>query len=336
MQDEISLREIIEVVWKGKAVIAIVTIAAMIVAAIISFFVLSPVYEAQSSVRVAKNAEILNALSETIISDATINRMINKLQLDKDQYTIKDLKDSITIEHESNTDIAHIIVKGSDSSFITDISNLLAFELGSRVEMTDRSNQIVEYQNQLIDLEDSIAVTQSELDETEEQLANTPEKLITYQSLADEPYLQSVIQENSDISSRELGEVSLVNETINPLYTSLKSKVAELTIQLSKLAEQKKTMEAAITRNEQEITLLDEQINDEKLRAQDTERLLNGFSAVFITPAIEPELPTGPNKILNVAIAMVLGAMISILYVFVRHYWIVSGTATYTGQTHSS
>ena len=46
MQEEISLREIIEILLRGKWLIAIITIACMLVSGIFSFFVMDPTYEA--------------------------------------------------------------------------------------------------------------------------------------------------------------------------------------------------------------------------------------------------------------------------------------------------
>ena len=50
-------------------------------------------------------------------------------------------------------------------------------------------------------------------------------------------------------------------------------------------------------------------------------------SIVVVSQAIVPINPVAPNKVLNIAIAMVLGAMISSFGVFAREYWKNSGQA---------
>ena len=43
-----------------------------------------------------------------------------------------------------------------------------------------------------------------------------------------------------------------------------------------------------------------------------------------IAPAMEPINPVGPRKMLNIAIAMVLGGMVSVFIAYFREYWVSS------------
>lgn len=52
MEEEISLRELIEVILKYKKTIIIVTLAATLVAAVFSFFIIKPAYEATTTLSV--------------------------------------------------------------------------------------------------------------------------------------------------------------------------------------------------------------------------------------------------------------------------------------------
>ncbi len=52
MEEEISLRELIEVILKYKKTIIIVTLTATLVAAVLSFFVIKPTYEATTTLSV--------------------------------------------------------------------------------------------------------------------------------------------------------------------------------------------------------------------------------------------------------------------------------------------
>ncbi|MGB3978485.1 MAG: GNVR domain-containing protein [Tepidanaerobacteraceae bacterium] len=42
---------------------------------------------------------------------------------------------------------------------------------------------------------------------------------------------------------------------------------------------------------------------------------------MVVSPAIVPESPVAPRKMLNVAIAMVLGLMLGVFVVFFMDYW---------------
>lgn len=50
--EEINLRDYVEVLLRGKWVIAIITLIAILTSAFVSFFVLEPVYEAKATIMV--------------------------------------------------------------------------------------------------------------------------------------------------------------------------------------------------------------------------------------------------------------------------------------------
>ena len=52
--EEISLRELIEVLLKRKWLIVSITLAALLVSGIVSFFILSPVYEAREVLNICE------------------------------------------------------------------------------------------------------------------------------------------------------------------------------------------------------------------------------------------------------------------------------------------
>ncbi len=319
MEEEISLREILEILWTGRYIIISVTLIAMLFSGLASFFVLQPTYETTSLVRFSKTgdnmASELNSFSETIKSNAAVKRVITKLNLDVHAYTVESVKRMINVRAIKDTSVIAIAVKGSNPQVITDIANLLAFELGARTEISDRSDKIVSNRNDLLAINDQIKVTQGLLSDAEQQLKDTPEKLVTTKSLSDDAYL----------SNKSLGPVQVTNEEINPVYSNLTLKISENKLNLVSLNEQKNNLEQTIKDNEAVIKQLENQINNEKLRAENSERLLGGFHAVFITPALSPSEPVGPRKMLNVAIAAVVGAMLSTFIVFIRQYWINSG-----------
>jgi capsular polysaccharide biosynthesis protein len=323
MQEEISLREILETIWNGKLIIIAVTIIAVLVSAIFSFFVIEPTYEAKAQVRLDGS---LNTVTESIKSDVAMNRIINKLNLNRDQYNINNIRDSIQLAPIEDTNIIEIKVEGTNPRTITKIANMMTFEIAARTEITDRSTKIIGAQNKLLELKDSLAMVETELSEANKQLAETPEKLINKKTLADEPYMQSVAQENSPRSNKELGAMELISESTNPVYLSLKQRIVDGTISQVKLIEEKQINEVKIAENQGFINQLENHIENERLSVQNSQRLFSGFSAVFISPALEPSEPIGPKKVLNIAIAAVVGVMLSVMIVFVSNYWHNSST----------
>jgi capsular polysaccharide biosynthesis protein len=329
MQEEISLREILETIWNGKWIIIVTTMVAILISGTFSFFILPPTYEAISTIRIGTDSigqeegrqQNLNSYADSVMTDVAINRLIEKLNLDRNEYSINSIRNSINVEVVKDTNVMKLKVKGSEPLTITNLSNLLAFELGARIEISDRSQKIVEYRSKLIQLEDSISIAKKELEESNNQLKENPEKLVTKQIVADEPYLQSILEESTQDSNKALGALQLESENINPVYSTLKERIAVTTINLAMLSAEKKNLETDIPKNEITIEELEQKMDDVKLKTLKSERILSGFNAVFISPSIEPIDPVGPKKSLYVAVAAVIGILFSMMIVFVRQYW---------------
>jgi Capsular polysaccharide biosynthesis protein len=325
MEQEISLREIIEIVLKGKWVIIVVTGVVVLLVAILNFFVLSPVYESNSMVRIAESGKEgvkpieMNSFIETVKSDAAINRLIEKLNLDPAVHTINSLKEQISTEVIKEINVMKIKVSGSDALLNTNIANFLAYELGNRVDSTARSRSIVEDQRKLKDLSDEVESTKKQLEEAKSQLAVIPEKQKTTQAISENPLLTVVAQRGGEATRDFLG-LQLESETVNPAYTAVQTQIANISISLTKLVTEEANINKRIQENTDKINALGNQIQQEKLTARVSDRLLGGEQAIFVSPALEPLSPVGPNKILNMAIAAVLGGMVSVLYVFLSNY----------------
>ena len=331
MQEEISLREIIETLWKGKVMIAAVTLAAVLVATVISWFVLDPTYEVSAYVRVEVSSENnkslnLNSIAQTATSDISLNRIMMKLELDPNQYSISSLKNSVKTEVPQGTNVMRVQVTGTNPDDITRIANLLAMEIAMRSEITDRSGKIVQYNQRLEELENLIALAQSEIKETEEQLASSPETLVTRKTVADDPYLQSIINEQQG-DARQNGALELVTEEVNPVYTALKGRLADKKIELEKLLSEQQALKNTIDKHQSEIAELEDQILNDRLYSTSSQRFLGGESPVFVSSAIVPTEPVGPNKLLNISISFVAGLMIGAVVVFIKRYWQISASS---------
>ncbi|TYP52424.1 GumC family protein [Thermosediminibacter litoriperuensis] len=150
MEEEISLRELIEVLIRGRWLIAGITLVAVLVSGILSFFVIPPTYEAKTTLMVSpltpKNQPqpqdsayntLLNFLSqfpqmtlETYRVQATnphiLNQVIKELNLDPEKYSLNSLKESINVEAIKDTNLISITVKDTDPDMAAKIANTLA------------------------------------------------------------------------------------------------------------------------------------------------------------------------------------------------------------------
>jgi capsular polysaccharide biosynthesis protein len=226
----------------------------------------------------------------------------------------------LNVEVLKDTNAMKLQVKGSDAKEITQLANMLAFELGVRIEITDRTKDIVDTQKALDNLTDKIAIAEVKLKEAQTQLKNTPEKLTTKQVLADNDLLQSVVRDEYNKKTTDTAAIELESETVNPVYSELQSQVAQATIEVQTMRKEEENLKQKIELNQSRISEIETKSSNDKLDANKSIRILDDTNAIFINPAIQPEDPVGPKVLVNIAIAAVLGIMLSLLYVFFREY----------------
>ena len=143
-EEEIDLREYINVLLKRKGIIILIFLIAVITAALVSYFYLKPVYEASTILMISKpkyqvelepkiqtqiTPEISLATYETLIKDREIEEeVIKKLNLGQPPYelTPDNLQGMITIESLKNTNLIKMSLQSGDPKLTKDIANVWA------------------------------------------------------------------------------------------------------------------------------------------------------------------------------------------------------------------
>lgn len=175
--EEISLREIIEVLIKEKKIIAVITVLAILVSGIISFLVLEPVYEGKAVLmasginnkqQVTPKTEGVEAFLDTmsqyqysqmsietykeqINNPQVLQQTIDELKLDELGITRRDLKGMITLATIKDTNLITITIKYSDKKLSADIANTMARKFTDFVsekakEQTTKSSNYIKQQ----------------------------------------------------------------------------------------------------------------------------------------------------------------------------------------------
>lgn len=148
MEEEIDLREYLDVIVRRWKWIAGITLVAVVTAAVVSFLILPPIYEAKAGVVIVKSKSEVTfepkyrtlteeelgsvgidanarrkALEALMRSSSVAAEVIDKLgsSLGPEQREVKSLLDMV--ETESNGDLIGITVKGEDPSKIAAIAN---------------------------------------------------------------------------------------------------------------------------------------------------------------------------------------------------------------------
>ena len=135
---EIDLKEYMSIIWNKKWLILGVTLLAIIISAIISFFVLDPTYETSTKIlvgrsNVSQNAinyedimlsqSLVNTYGEIIKSETVLNEVIANLKLN---ISTGALKKRIKVNPVAETEIIEIKVNDTDPNLATNIANELA------------------------------------------------------------------------------------------------------------------------------------------------------------------------------------------------------------------
>lgn len=173
--EEISLRELIEVLLKRKTIIASITLISILITGILSFFILDPVYETKMVLMASNFSEklqsqqlngeaidnILNTISqypqvtlETYRQQITAPRVMKKtiedLGLEED-YDIETLAKNIQLETIKDTNLISIKMKHKDPKQAAEIvnkvgENFMTFVSVKAKEQATRASAYVETQ----------------------------------------------------------------------------------------------------------------------------------------------------------------------------------------------
>ncbi|MEW6227406.1 MAG: Wzz/FepE/Etk N-terminal domain-containing protein [Bacillota bacterium] len=187
--DEIDLREYIEVLWRGKWIVAVITLSAMVLAGLISFFVLDPVYESSTVLAVSLPEEVRAGLGDPVIAgilggtpQAHIRLLEDPMILRRaaqalgargihvdakalgDKVTVRAIGDTskgdklieTTVKDKTPAD-AKIIADAVSAEYVTFLSGLVSARISSRAqelreELARREARLVEAAKKLSDL----------------------------------------------------------------------------------------------------------------------------------------------------------------------------------------
>src|SRR5699024_10595938 len=138
MEETISLKEIFEVIKKRLLLIISFTIGAALIAAVVSFFILTPIYQSttqfivnqsqqdeQSNMQldqnmIRTNVELINTYNVIITSSAILNEVIAELEL---SYSPEALMNNIQVSSEQDSQVVTVTVKDPDPELATEIAN---------------------------------------------------------------------------------------------------------------------------------------------------------------------------------------------------------------------
>ena len=155
MEETVDLREYFGIVKKRFWIVALITIIAVVVSGVISFFMLNPVYEAKSTliVNTEKNEEtqmitgdqfnvtqkLAVTYGEIIKSRAVLEDVIKNLKLDNEY---EDLVKNVTVSPVKDTQIISISVQDTNKEKARDIANEIPKVFKKEAKRITKANDI--------------------------------------------------------------------------------------------------------------------------------------------------------------------------------------------------
>ncbi|MEH7111497.1 Wzz/FepE/Etk N-terminal domain-containing protein [Neobacillus niacini] len=138
MEETISLKELLETLKKRLVMIILITMTAGLVSGVISYFFLTPIYQASTQIlvnqaksdqavynynEVQTNLQLINTYNVIIKSPAILDKVIVQLGLD---MTATDLNGKINVGSEKDSQVVNISVQDPDANVAAEIANVTA------------------------------------------------------------------------------------------------------------------------------------------------------------------------------------------------------------------
>ncbi|MEH7288537.1 YveK family protein [Priestia megaterium] len=138
MEESIDLKQLFGIIKKRFWLIALLTIIAATISGVVSFFVLTPVYEANTQILVNQakskeqfynsselqtNVQLIQTYNDIIKSPAILGEVTKQLNLD---LTPKQLSNQIQVTNSQDSQVAHIVVQDTNARLAVRIANTTA------------------------------------------------------------------------------------------------------------------------------------------------------------------------------------------------------------------
>lgn len=136
MEETISLKELMQTLRKRLALIIIITITAALVSGIVSYYYLTPTYQASTLLlinqskdgdttlnEIQTDLQLINTYSVVITSSKNLDPVIKKLDLN---MTASQLKGKITVQNDKSAQTLIISVQDTNANLAAKIANKVA------------------------------------------------------------------------------------------------------------------------------------------------------------------------------------------------------------------
>jgi len=308
-EKEVDLRDYIRVIKKRKKVILLIFFIAIIVSAVVSF-VLPPVYEVTSTIKIGKIVDVDTLEKEPIESQAGASGLlkspqflggaIKELNL---PFTIKELREKISVEPVMETeDLVQIKMETKNPSQGLSIMNYLSDKLVQRdaeikKKYESEKELLARYDKEIKKINEELNKTENNIKEMEKE-----EKRLEIASENVSREIEKRMKESKSLSQAESNILVGQMDSIGVKLESYKNSIGN-----------ERQRYAAFLKE-----LRETQIEKAKIQRRGSLNMYN--TEVLVSPK-EPKEPIRPKKLLNIAVTAVLSLLVGLGVAFSIEYF---------------
>lgn len=207
-------------------------------------------------------------------------------------------------------------------------------------ELEIQKTKLNDYKKELAGLELNIKTQEDNLKECKTQIATQDRYILVSKAITDEALWKRVLEESPEQKDlKELDELKLRSQVLNPIYQYLEAKIVNTKIALNTLKAKQKYLEDETNILEPKVIKLMNKIREKEKELGRLNRKLNLKNEIYNTlstklneiriakaaeigevriasPAVTPEKPIGPKKRQAIAISGILSFMFGIFAAF--------------------
>ncbi|MFL0504577.1 YveK family protein [Ureibacillus sp. 179-F W5.1 NHS] len=154
MEETISLQDILKVIKKRLFLIVSLTIISVIIASVVSYFILTPVYQASTQILVNEqksetesiqsqeiqaNLQLINTYNEIIKSPVILDKVIERLDLNQ---TTPQLSEQISVSNVEESQVISISVEDEQYFEAVNIANTIAEVFQEEIPVLMNANNV--------------------------------------------------------------------------------------------------------------------------------------------------------------------------------------------------
>lgn len=324
-EDEIDLIDYVKVILKRKKTIFFWFLLLVLIAGIASFFVLPEVYRTSTSIEIGRLQKESGSDAEELVEDPNV--LTSKIK--EDVFGIQarknmDLSESqwpeIKVENPEKTHLVELTIESSEKekskNVLEEINSLI---LASHKKIVDLEKDLIEKEilkkeNKISSIEEEISIVKNKIQPLQSDIERLNNKI------------ESTEEEKEALEDKveSLEQQLIYDQTPGTQYAlfNAKQELANKENEIENLYLRINSSQRIIEDYNSQVNSLKRDIEDYNFEIESLKSSLEEIreTEVIKSPTVS-ENPVGPRKMLNLAIAGILGIFIGTFWAFGKEWW---------------